>query len=150
MSVESVKSYLLELQDRICSELASEDGRSAFHEDRWTREGGGGGRTRVLYDGAVFEQAGVNFSHVHGSALPPSATAARPELAGRGFEALGVSLVIHPRNPHVPTSHMNVRFFSAQKPDTEPVWWLSSGATSIFTSGIAPSRAASGGSSSTI
>jgi coproporphyrinogen III oxidase len=127
MSVASVKSYLLELQDRICSELAAEDGCSAFHEDSWTREGGGGGRTRVLFDGAVFEQAGVNFSHVHGSALPPSATAARPELAGRGFEALGVSLVIHPRNPHVPTSHMNVRFFSAHKPDAEPVWWFGGG-----------------------
>lgn len=127
MSVTAVKTYLLALQDRICSELAAEDGREGFREDRWARDGGGGGRTRVLFDGEVFEQAGVNFSHVHGSALPPSATAARPELAGRGFEALGVSLVIHPRNPHVPTSHMNVRFFSAHRQDAEPVWWFGGG-----------------------
>lgn len=127
MSTALVKSYLLELQDHICSELAGEDGRAVFHEDRWAREGGGGGRTRVLFDGAVFEQAGVNFSHVHGNELPPSATAARPELAGRGFEALGVSLVIHPHNPHVPTSHMNVRFFSAHRAGAEPVWWFGGG-----------------------
>jgi coproporphyrinogen III oxidase len=127
MTVTVVKEYLLQLQDRICAELAQEDGQQGFREDSWDRAGGGGGRTRVLYQGAVFEQAGVNFSHVHGESLPPSATAARPELAGRGFEALGVSLVIHPRNPHVPTSHMNVRFFSAEKPGAEPVWWFGGG-----------------------
>ncbi len=127
MSVSKVKNFLLNLQDEICSGLAEADGQESFREDSWDREGGGGGRSRVLYQGAVFEQAGVNFSHVHGDALPPSATAARPELAGRGFEALGVSLVIHPRNPHVPTSHMNVRFFSAEKPDAEPVWWFGGG-----------------------
>ena len=122
-----VKAYLLELQDRICKAMAEEDGQAEFKEDRWEREAGGGGRTRVLYEGAVFEQAGVNFSHVHGDTLPPSATAARPELAGRGFEAIGVSLVIHPRNPHVPTSHMNVRYFEAGKEGAEPVWWFGGG-----------------------
>jgi coproporphyrinogen III oxidase len=122
-----VRAYLLELQDRICRGLRETDGRESFAEDSWQREGGGGGRTRVLREGAVFEQAGVNFSHVHGASLPPSATAARPELAGRGFEALGVSLVIHPRNPHVPTSHANVRFFTAHKPGAAPVWWFGGG-----------------------
>jgi coproporphyrinogen III oxidase len=125
--IAEVRNYLLGLQDRICDALAQADGEAEFHEDRWERDAGGGGRTRVLYEGAVFEQAGVNFSHVTGPALPPSATAARPELAGRGFEALGVSLVIHPRNPHVPTSHMNVRFFSAHKEGAEPVWWFGGG-----------------------
>ncbi|XLM21248.1 coproporphyrinogen III oxidase, partial [Chromobacterium piscinae] len=91
------------------------------------REAGGGGRSRVLSNGAVFEQAGVNFSHVHGDALPPSATAHRPELAGRRFEAMGVSLVIHPSNPHVPTSHANVRFFIAEKDGEAPVWWFGGG-----------------------
>ena len=127
MLIEAVKSYLLELQDLICAELAAEDGGKSFVEDEWQREGGGGGRTRVLRDGAVFEQAGVNFSHVFGDALPPSATAVRSELSGRGFEALGVSLVIHPSNPHIPTSHANVRFFCAQKPGTDPVWWFGGG-----------------------
>ncbi len=127
MQLADVKSYLVDLQDRICANLAEVDGREAFREDAWDRAGGGGGRTRVLREGGVFEQAGVNFSHVHGEALPPSATAARPELAGRGFEALGVSLVIHPRNPHVPTSHANVRFFLAEKAGAEPVWWFGGG-----------------------
>ena len=122
MSVNTVKSYLMSLQDRLCRALAMEDGGEGFAEDSWVREAGGGGRTRVLSDGQVFEQAGVGFSHVHGDALPASATAARPELAGCSFQALGVSLVIHPRNPHVPTSHANVRFFSAEKPGAEPVW----------------------------
>ena len=125
--VEAVKSYLMDLQDRICAGLEALDGEARFAEDAWTREGGGGGRTRVLAEGAVFEQAGVNFSHVHGTELPPSATAARPELAGRGFQAIGVSLVIHPRNPHVPTSHANVRFFIAEREDAEPVWWFGGG-----------------------
>jgi len=110
----AVKNYLLGLQDRICGALESEDGVEKFREDAWERPEGGGGRTRVLADGKVFEQAGVNFSHVHGRDLPASASAHRPELAGRSFQALGVSLVIHPRNPYVPTSHMNVRFFIAE------------------------------------
>ncbi len=125
--VEAVKSYLMDLQDRICAGLEALDGEARFVEDAWNREGGGGGRTRVLAEGAVFEQAGVNFSHVHGEALPPSATAARPELSGRGFQAMGVSLVIHPLNPHVPTSHANVRFFIAEREGAEPVWWFGGG-----------------------
>lgn len=127
MSVSAVKTYLLGLQDRICLALAGEDGGEGFAEDTWERSAGGGGRTRVLSNGLVFEQAGVGFSHVYGDALPASATAARPELAGRSFQALGVSLVIHPRNPHVPTSHANVRFFSAEKPGADPVWWFGGG-----------------------
>lgn len=124
----AVKDYLLDLQERICTSLAEEDGREDFIRDEWQREGGnGGGLTRVLTDGAVFEQAGVNFSHVTGGELPASATAQRPELAGRGFEAMGVSLVIDPHNPYVPTSHANVRFFIATKEDAEPVWWFGGG-----------------------
>ncbi len=124
---EAVRSYLLGLQDRICNALERTDGKSSFREDAWERPGGGGGRTRVMADGAVFEQGGINFSHVFGDRLPPSATASRPELAGRGFEALGVSLVVHPGNPYVPTSHMNVRFFIAQKAGEDPVWWFGGG-----------------------
>ena len=121
-----VKSFLLTLQDDICQQLSALDG-TAFIEDNWQREAGGGGRSRVLRDGAIFEQAGVNFSHVTGSAMPASATAHRPELAGRSFEAMGVSLVVHPRNPYVPTSHANVRFFIAEKPGADPVWWFGGG-----------------------
>ncbi len=125
--IDAVKQYLLALQDRICRGLEEEDGGGRFREDTWQRPGGGGGRSRVLEDGAVIEKGGVNFSHVHGDGLPPSATAQRPELAGRGFQALGVSLVIHPRNPYVPTSHANVRFFIAEKAGAEPVWWFGGG-----------------------
>lgn len=126
LPVQSVKDYLLTLQDHICAELSAEDGGS-FREENWDRAGGGGGRSRVLEDGAVIEKGGVNFSHVHGDELPPSASASRPELAGRGFQALGVSLVIHPRNPYVPTSHANVRFFVAEKEGADPVWWFGGG-----------------------
>jgi coproporphyrinogen III oxidase len=126
-AIGAVERYFLGLQDRICTALAEEDGGGqAFAEDAWRRDAGGGGRSRVLRDGAVFEQAGVNFSHVHGSALPAAASALRPELAGRPFQALGVSLVIHPRNPYVPTSHCNVRYFHAGG-DGEPVWWFGGG-----------------------
>ncbi len=127
--INAVREYLLDLQDRICQQLEVADGGAKFAEDNWQREGsgGGGGRTRVLTDGAIFEQGGVNFSQVTGDNLPPSATAARPELAGRSFEALGVSLVIHPHNPHVPTSHANVRFFIAEKEGEEPIWWFGGG-----------------------
>jgi coproporphyrinogen III oxidase len=111
--VAAVKTYLLDLQDRICRALEAEDGSATFAEDNWTRPEGGGGRSRVLAEGTVFEKAGVGFSHVHGTQLPPSATAHRPELIGKPWQALGVSLVIHPRNPCVPTSHANVRFFIA-------------------------------------
>ncbi|MDB6061921.1 MAG: hemF [Verrucomicrobiaceae bacterium] len=122
-----VKTYLLGLQDRICGELATIDGAKTFAADEWQRPGGGGGRSRVLTDGAVFEKAGVGFSHVFGTQLPPSATAHRPELVGSSWQALGVSLVIHPRNPYVPTSHANVRFFIAEKPGMEPQWWFGGG-----------------------
>ncbi len=125
--INAVSSYLLGLQDRICQALEQVDQKNIFQEDQWTREEGGGGRSRVMEEGAVFEKAGINFSHVHGHRLPASATAHRPELAGRSFEALGVSLVIHPRNPYVPTSHANVRFFIAEKEDSDPVWWFGGG-----------------------
>jgi len=125
-ALRSVREYLLALQDRICAALAAEDGQGVFREDVWARQEGGGGRTRVLYDGGVFEQAGVNFSHVLGDGLPPSATVKRPELAGCRFQAMGVSLVVHPRNPYVPTSHCNLRFFYADK-RAEPVWWFGGG-----------------------
>jgi coproporphyrinogen III oxidase len=124
--IPAVKNYLLQLQDNICDALGTEDGHG-FIEDSWERPEGGGGRSRVLENGQVFEKAGVNFSHVHGDGLPSSATASRPELAGRSFQALGVSLVIHPRNPYVPTSHANVRFFIAEKPGEAPVWWFGGG-----------------------
>ena len=110
---DAVKTYLLGLQDSICAGLEKVDGGS-FQEEAWERAEGGGGRSRVMAESRVFEKAGVNFSHVFGSQLPPSASAARPELAGRSFEAMGVSLVIHPKNPYVPTSHANVRFFIAE------------------------------------
>lgn len=126
-NIAAVKSFLLTLQDHICQQLTLADGGASFKEDRWTREEGGGGRSRVMTNGAVFEQAGVNFSHVSGATLPPSATAHRPELAGRSFQAMGVSLVIHPLSPYIPTSHANVRFFIAEKPGEEPVWWFGGG-----------------------
>lgn len=125
--IDSVKNYLLSLQDEICQQLTEEDGSKDFLEDAWQREAGGGGRSRVLEEGDVFEKAGINFSHVFGEGLPASATAHRPELAGRSFQAMGVSLVIHPRNPYIPTSHANVRFFIAEKDGTDPVWWFGGG-----------------------
>lgn len=144
LDVQAVKTYLLALQDRICAALEVEDGKERFREDAWERPEGGGrsrhpasrdigtsvygsGRSRVLSEGAVFEQAGVGFSHVHGQNLPPAATAQRPGLAGRAFEALGVSVVVHPRNPYVPTSHCNVRCFIAEKTGAAPVWWFGGG-----------------------
>lgn len=125
--LDTVKDYLLDLQDRLCDGLARADGKAIFREDSWQREAGGGGRSRVIENGALFEKGGVNFSHVHGSQLPPSATAARPELAGRGFHAVGVSWVLHPENPHVPTSHGNVRFLIAEAEGEAPVWWFGGG-----------------------
>lgn len=123
----AVKAYLLNLQDAICQDLAAADGKAQFVEDSWVREEGGGGRSRVLTKGGVIEKGGVNFSHVTGEQMPASATAHRPELAGRKFEAMGVSLVIHPHNPYIPTSHANVRFFIAEKEGAEPVWWFGGG-----------------------
>jgi coproporphyrinogen III oxidase len=125
--IEKVKQYLLKLQDNICQTLELVDGKGTFVEDNWQRELGGGGRTRVLTRGNVIEQGGVNFSHVFGGKLPASATAARPELVGRSFQAVGVSLVIHSHNPFVPTTHANVRFFIAEKPGEDPVWWFGGG-----------------------
>lgn len=125
--VSAVKAYLLGLQDNICNALEQQDGQASFVEESWDREQGGGGRTRVIADGAVIEKGGVNFSHVFGDQLPASATANRPELAGRSFQALGVSLVIHPKNPYIPTSHANVRFFIAEKEGEDPVWWFGGG-----------------------
>jgi len=125
--IQAVRQYLLELQETICQALEASDGSGRFREDAWDRAEGGGGRSRVLEEGAVFEKAGINFSHVHGAGLPPSASAHRPQLAGRHFQALGVSLVVHPRNPYVPTSHANVRFFIAEKEGAEPVWWFGGG-----------------------
>lgn len=125
--IQQVKTFLLKLQDHICQQLAAADGKGHFAEDQWVREEGGGGQSRVMTHGAVFEQAGVNFSHVSGATLPASATAHRPELAGRSFQAMGVSLVIHPLSPYIPTSHANVRFFIAEKPDEAPVWWFGGG-----------------------
>jgi coproporphyrinogen III oxidase len=124
---EKVRAYLLDLQDRICAALETEDGTAKFSEDSWEREEGGGGRSRVLTEGAVFEKAGINFSDVRGKQLPASATAIRPQLTGASFRAMGVSLVIHPHNPNVPTTHMNVRFFYAEPADGEPIWWFGGG-----------------------
>ncbi|HKI63715.1 MAG TPA: coproporphyrinogen III oxidase, partial [Burkholderiales bacterium] len=128
MDAEAVATYLTGLQDGIVTALEELDGGS-FRSDPWQRpgEGGGGGLTRVIEDGAVFERGGVNFSRVRGPRLPPSASAARPELAGRGFEAMGVSLVLHPRNPYCPTVHMNVRFLLATREGEAPVWWFGGG-----------------------
>jgi len=127
VDLQSVKDYLLNLQQSICDALAREDGSQPFEEDSWQREEGGGGRSMVLAGGDIFESAGVNFSHVYGAGLPASATASRPELAGRSFQAMGVSLVIHPENPYIPTSHANVRFFVAEKEGEDPVWWFGGG-----------------------
>ncbi len=126
-AIALVKSYLLRLQNSICMELETLDGSGKFIEDAWTRPEGGGGITRILTHGAVFSKAGVNFSHVSGNQLPVSASAHRPELAGRKFSALGVSLVIHSDNPYIPTSHANVRFFVAEKEGADPVWWFGGG-----------------------
>lgn len=126
-AVDQVKSYLLKLQETICTKLEQLDGKAQFEEDVWERTTGGGGKTRVISSGAVFAKGGVNFSHVSGGKLPASASAHRPELAGRQFNALGVSLVMHPDNPYVPTTHANVRFFVATKEDEAPIWWFGGG-----------------------
>ena len=127
IDIDRVNDYLQDLQTRITNELQQLDGKTGFEADTWQREAGGGGRSMVLRDGAVFEQAGVNYSEVYGSKLPASATAHRPELAGRQFRAMGVSLVIHPHNPYIPTSHANVRFFVAEKAGEDPIWWFGGG-----------------------
>jgi len=123
----AVREWLLGLQERITQALEQADGGARFRRDAWQRAAGGGGETRVLQDGALFEQGGINFSQVHGAALPAAATAARPTLAGASFEALGVSLVLHPQNPHVPTTHMNLRLFVTKPVDAEAAWWFGGG-----------------------
>ncbi|MGY5451220.1 oxygen-dependent coproporphyrinogen oxidase [Agarivorans sp. MS3-6] len=133
VNIEAVRQFFLQLQQTICQQLEQQDGQARFLHDDWQRDPAehkgltGEGRTRVLTNGRVFEQAGVNFSHVCGEQMPASATAQRPELAGRHFEAMGVSLVIHPNNPMVPTSHANVRFFVAEKEGEAPIWWFGGG-----------------------
>ena len=126
-NVLAVEEFLLDLQDRICGAVERADGAARFVEDAWQRAEGGGGRSRVMKRGAVFEQAGVNFSEVSGARLPPSASAHRPAIAGRAWTALGVSLVVHPENPYVPTTHMNVRYFEARADDAPTVWWFGGG-----------------------
>ncbi|MDH4191241.1 MAG: oxygen-dependent coproporphyrinogen oxidase [Betaproteobacteria bacterium] len=126
MNTQPVQDYFTELQNRIVAQLEALDG-GKFRADAWRRPQGGGGETRVIEEGGVFERAGVNFSRVLGANLPPSASATRPQLAGRGFEAMGVSLVLHPRNPYCPTVHMNVRLFVATKEGEAPVWWFGGG-----------------------
>jgi coproporphyrinogen III oxidase len=123
----AVAQYLRALQDRICAELEAHEPRQRFRADSWQRPGGGGGESRVLTDGAVFERAGVNFSQVQGDRLPPAASAQRPELADAGFRAAGLSLVLHPRNPYAPTTHMNLRCFLAERAGAAPVWWFGGG-----------------------
>lgn len=126
MNRDAVKTYLTDLQERIVTMLEQTDGHT-FLRDAWQRPEGGEGLSCVIEEGKVFERAGVNFSHVRGQKLPASATAKRPELAGCGFEAMGLSLVLHPRNPYIPTTHFNLRFFCAQPPGGEPVWWFGGG-----------------------
>ncbi|TAK74094.1 MAG: oxygen-dependent coproporphyrinogen oxidase [Gammaproteobacteria bacterium] len=126
-NINLVKDYLLDLQNRICQMVEQEDGAARFIEDAWVHKEGGGGLTRVLVGGDVIEKAGVNFSHVQGVQLPPAATAKRPELADATFQALGVSVVVHPRNPYVPTSHMNVRFIVVEKSGQSPYGWFGGG-----------------------
>ena len=124
-NIDDVSDYLANLQNRICAELETLDGKATFAADDWQRPGGGGGKSRVLSDGGVFEKAGVGFSHVFGKEMPPSATKHRPELAGKSFQAVGISLVLHPHNPYVPTTHANFRFFTAG--ERNPVWWFGGG-----------------------
>lgn len=127
VDIESVIEFMQQLQDHICQQLEQADGEAKFKQDSWVKGSGGGGRSRVMTDGAVFEKGGVNFSHVRGENMPASATAHRPELAGRSYQAVGVSLVMHPQNPYVPTSHANVRFFVAEKEGEQPIWWFGGG-----------------------
>jgi coproporphyrinogen III oxidase len=126
-ALSHVKTYLLQLQDSICSKIEHIDGQAVFANDVWQRPLGGGGSTRTLSNGAIFSKAGVNFSHITGDQLPASASAHRPELAGKRFNALGVSVVIHPDNPFIPTSHANVRFFIADQGEEKPIWWFGGG-----------------------
>ena len=127
INIELINEYLLRLQEHITRAFMDMDEKLELIEDEWQRPEGGGGRSRVMRDGRIFEQAGINFSHVYGAGLPPAATAQRPELTGRSFQALGVSLVVHPLNPYVPTTHMNIRFFNAGNKSVNPIWWFGGG-----------------------
>ena len=127
IDIPAVKAYLKKLQRDICQQIEASDGRATFASDCWSRKEGGGGDSRILTNGHIFEKGGVNFSHIHGQQMPASATARRPELTGRKYQAMGVSIVLHPNNPHVPTSHANVRFFVAEKTGCSPVWWFGGG-----------------------
>ncbi len=123
----AVSDWLLVLQEGLTQALEQADGAATFRRDAWQRPEGGGGETRVLKDGSLFERAGINFSRIQGASLPSSASAQRPALAGAPFEAMGVSVVLHPRNPHVPTTHLNLRFFVAEPAGGEPAWWFGGG-----------------------
>ncbi len=127
INIAAIKSYLLHLQETICNALLELDDTLVLKTDQWQRAGGGGGQSRILQQGRLFEQGGINFSHVFGDNLPPSAMNNRPLLAGRSFQALGNSLVLHPLNPYIPTTHLNIRFFIAEKKDCDPVWWFGGG-----------------------
>ncbi len=127
IDINLIKTYLINLQNQICHEFETTDGKATFQHDSWQRLDGGGGDTRVITNGDVFEKGGVNFSHVHGEKLPISATTQRPELADCEFDALGVSIVMHADNPFVPTSHANIRFFQAKNPSGETIWWFGGG-----------------------
>ena len=127
VDAQAVRDFLTSFHDKLCSQLEALDGTALFKDDHWERAEGGGGNTRTMTGGSLFEKAGVAFSHIRGSKLPPSASANRPELSGRSYEAMGVSLVLHPDNPHVPTTHANVRFFHAEKEGEPPVWWFGGG-----------------------
>ena len=126
-NIALVKKYLLDLQNHICQELSNVDGKQCFQEDYWQHSEGGEGFTRVLTNGGLFEKGGINFSHVTGKTLPSSATTRRFELADCPFQALGISLVMHPWNPYIPTSHMNLRFFITTNKHNEAVWWFGGG-----------------------
>lgn len=125
--VPKIKEYFLKLQQTFCQDISKADGKGSFSIDQWQRNEGGGGITRVMKQGKVIEQGGVNFSHVFGSTLPTSATNARPELKDTPFEAMGVSVVLHPHNPYIPTVHANIRFFIAESPQKKPIWWFGGG-----------------------
>ncbi|CAM4447725.1 MAG: Oxygen-dependent coproporphyrinogen-III oxidase [Legionellaceae bacterium] len=127
IDIEKVKTYLLNLQSTICETLEKEDGKAFFGKDNWQHKEGGGGLTRAIEGGYIFEKGGVNFSHVWGKKLPSTILANKPELTDYTFQAMGVSLVLHPQNPYIPTTHMNVRFFCAEKPNSTPVWWVAGG-----------------------
>jgi len=125
--IPQIKAYLLNLQNSVCRMLENEDGKALFIEDAWEHKSGGGGLTKVMTDGAVIEKAGVNFSHVYGQALPQAATEKRPDFAQKSFQAMGVSVVVHPHNPYIPTTHANVRFVVVQNPDHTCHWWFGGG-----------------------